>query len=130
MKKIFLLVAVFFTLQSFSQQPYYDFKKFKKDLDSGIFLPMELGKQNQKISKDSLERLLKSLVQIQYSPNFGRLALTHPNGNKIYILPQDNMPCMVPDLSQFNMPNAGRGIRITGMPPGSKPRTPIIPKEK
>ncbi|MES1226970.1 MAG: hypothetical protein ABUT20_66470, partial [Bacteroidota bacterium] len=27
-----------------------------------------------------------------------------PNGNKVYALPEDNMPCIVPDLAQFNMP--------------------------
>jgi hypothetical protein len=26
------------------------------------------------------------------------------NGNKVYLLPQDNMPCIVPDMKQFNMP--------------------------
>jgi len=29
-----------------------------------------------------------------------------PNGNKLILLPQDNMPCVVPDLSPFNMPVA------------------------
>jgi len=29
-----------------------------------------------------------------------------PNGNKIVLLLQDNMPCVVPDLSAFNMPVA------------------------
>lgn len=130
MKKLFVLPLVFLALQSFTQEPYYDFKKFKKNMDKGMLLPMDPGKQNQIISKDSLDRLLKSLTQMEYSPGSGHLAFTHPNGNKLYFLPQDNMPCMVPDLSQFNMPNAGRGIKITGMPPGSVPRIPIIPKEK
>lgn len=31
-----------------------------------------------------------------------------PNGNKVYALPQDHMPCVVPDMSQFNMPNTPR----------------------
>ena len=130
MKKLFVLPLIFLALQSFTQEPYYDFKKFKKNMDSGILLPMDLGKQNQIISKDSLERLFKSFGQMQYSPNFGDLALTLPNKSKIYFLPQDNMPCIVPDLSKFNMPNAGIGIKITGMPPGSAPRIPLIPKEK
>ncbi len=29
---------------------------------------------------------------------------TLPNGNKIYLLPQDNMPCVVPGMEEFNMP--------------------------
>lgn len=30
-----------------------------------------------------------------------------PNGNTVLILPQDRMPCVVPDMSQFNMPSTG-----------------------
>jgi hypothetical protein len=30
------------------------------------------------------------------------LSHTLPNGNKVYLLPQDNMPCVVPDMSQFD----------------------------
>jgi len=33
-----------------------------------------------------------------------KLLNTLPNGNKVYALPQDNMPCVVPGMSQFNMP--------------------------
>ena len=29
-----------------------------------------------------------------------------PNGDKVYTLSQDNMPCIVPDMRQFNMPNS------------------------
>ncbi len=36
----------------------------------------------------------------------GTLAGLLPNGNKIFLLPQDNMPCVVPDQSPFNMPVA------------------------
>lgn len=32
------------------------------------------------------------------------VAYTLPDGNKIYQLPQDNMPCIMPDMNQFNMP--------------------------
>jgi hypothetical protein len=32
----------------------------------------------------------------------GNLSHTLPNGSKVYSLPQDNMPCVVPDMSQFN----------------------------
>ena len=36
----------------------------------------------------------------------GTLAGLLPNGNKLFLLPQDNMPCVVPDQSPFNMPVA------------------------
>lgn len=126
MKKLFLLPVIFFTLQTFSQHPNYDFKKFKEKNSDFVF-PFDLSKKNKILSKDSLGRILKALEQQQYSPDFGDLAFTFPNGNKLYLLKQDNLPCIVPDQSQYNMPNAGRSIKITGMPPGSKP---IIPKGK
>jgi hypothetical protein len=130
MKKTFLLMAILFSLQSFSQQPYYDFKTFKYKNRSGLFLPFDMNKRDQLISKDSLARLFKALQQQNYSPAIGDLVFTYPNGNKMYALPQDHMPCIVPDHSQFNMPNAGTGIKITGMPPGSVPRKPyFVPKE-
>ena len=31
-----------------------------------------------------------------------KLLYTLSNGNKVYSLPQDNMPCVVPDMSQYN----------------------------
>jgi len=39
------------------------------------------------------------------------------------------MACVVPDLSQFNMPVVGTNVKITGMPPGYKIPAPIIPQE-
>ena len=36
----------------------------------------------------------------------GTFAGLLPNGNKLFLLPQDNMPCVVPDQSPFNMPVA------------------------
>ena len=30
-----------------------------------------------------------------------------PDGNTVTVLTQGNMPCIKPDMSQFNMPNAG-----------------------
>ena len=34
--------------------------------------------------------------------NQGRLSHTLPNGDKVYLLSQDNMPCIVPDMSKLN----------------------------
>lgn len=33
-----------------------------------------------------------------------RLIRQLPNGTKVYALPLDNMPCLVPGMKQFNMP--------------------------
>src|SRR5690606_17660342 len=51
----------------------------------------------------------------------GMLSHELNNKSKVYLLPTDGMPCLVPDMSQFNMPVAGKGIKITGMPPVVNP---------
>lgn len=43
------------------------------------------------------------------------------SGTNVYTLPQDNMPCVVPDMKQFSMPNAGTGIKIKSNGPGAIP---------
>ena len=55
-----------------------------------------------------------------------KLLNTLPNGNKVYALPQDNMPCVVPDVSQFNMPvvvpeSEAYTIPNPAYPPATKP---------
>ncbi len=43
----------------------------------------------------------------------GVLSHTLPNGDKLYSLPTDNMPCVVPDMNLYNiMPNAGTSTTI------------------
>jgi len=129
MKKMFILLLAFITMQASSQVTYYDFKKFKENRDSSIYMPLDNGKQTEIISKDSLENLLKKFEQKQYMPNIGKLVFSQPNGTNVYALPADNMPCLVPDLSlyNYNMPVAGMGIKISGMPPGSVPNS-MIPR--
>src|SRR5688572_29035821 len=46
------------------------------------------------------------------SPPQGELLSTLPNGNKVYALPQDNMPCVVPNMEGSVMPNAGSNNRV------------------
>ena len=51
-----------------------------------------------------------------------------PNGNRVYLLPQGNMPCIVPDVQRFNMPL----MRLDSLP-GTMPnvwsfRHKIIPE--
>jgi hypothetical protein len=51
---------------------------------------------------------LPKTYKFNYSPQVldkAKLLETLPNGNKVYALPLDNMPCVVPDMSQyFNTP--------------------------
>jgi hypothetical protein len=57
------------------------------------------------LKMDALKKYLhKEKINSTLVP--GALAELLPNGNKIIVLPQDRMPCIVPDLSQFHMPIA------------------------
>jgi hypothetical protein len=78
---------------------------------------------------DSLQTFMGVMQKLSEKQRMGTLVYTKPNGTRVYALPQDNMSCLVPDMSQFNMPVMGKEIRITGMPPGSVPRNNIIPEK-
>jgi len=149
MKRLFFLLPVLFFIKASAQEPYYDFKKFrennlskdslKKHSDktqplsrsmgkitwsepNGTFsLPLDKGK-----SLDSLQKIFQKINEKQH---LGTLVYTQPNGTRVYALPQDQIPCLVPDMSQFNMPVMGKEIKITSMPPGSLPPNEIIPKK-
>ena len=41
-----------------------------------------------------------------------KLSHVLPNGNMVYILPQDNMPCVVPDTRAYNMPTGSGDMNI------------------
>lgn len=129
MKKIFLLSCLFFAFRSQGQQPY-NFKKYKENIDSSMIFRFNKMKGPNQITKDSLDRLLNAVQRRQYSPGLGTLSFVHSNGNKFYTLPQDNMLCIVPDMSQFNMPVAGKAMKIEEMPPGSVTPQLLIPKTK
>lgn len=63
-----------------------------------------------------------------------RLLQTLPNGSKVFALPMSNMPCIVPDLSQYNynMPVVKPRLTPTmpnpAMPPFNKP--PVMTEEQ
>lgn len=128
MKRVFFLLPVLFFINASAQIPHYNFKKFNEKNESLFLLPKENSKPTNSMSKDSLAKVMKALQEKQYLSGLGQLAFTHPNGDKIYSLPQDNMLCLVPDLARtnYNMPNPVKGMRVTGMPPGSVPQRKII----
>lgn len=111
MKRIFLLLPVFFFLNAPGQQPNNSIR---------------VGPSNKNVSKDSLQKLIAKLNMRSYPQ--AKLLSSFADGTKLYALPQDNMPCLVPDLSQFKMPIAGKGFKIDGMPPGSGQPRSLIPK--
>ena len=151
MKKLFFLLPVLFFIKASTQEPY-DFKKFKendiqKDLlkkyplkipssgkakgkitlsgPSGTFIfPLE-----QNMSIDSLQKIMEAIQKFREKQQTGTLVFIQPSGTKVYALPQDQMPCLVPEMSQFNMPVIGKGTKVIGMPPGSAPPNNIIPEK-
>ena len=126
MKKIFFFLFPLFLIKASAQQPYYDFKKFKKDKEGSFVTPFD-----KRISEDSLQKKLKKILHLQEMQTMGRLIFTQTNGTKVYSLPTDNMSCIVPDLSQYNynMPNAAKGATVNVMPPGSIPQRKIPQKQ-
>jgi hypothetical protein len=71
--------------------------------------------------------LSKKVIPLPPGNNFSTQSLTLPpgiqllgslpNGNKIYALPQDNMPCVIPDMSQYNsMPVVKPDLSLYNMP--------------
>lgn len=133
MKRITLLFLVFCSESGDAQIP---------ETYPGIRKPVEKNKLNHtpnKLNKSETDFIFKQLMKNRFnSSNTShsfillnpKAKFSHglPNGNKVFLLPLDNMPCIVPDMNQFNMPNLGRNIKANGMPPGTSPPHKIIPE--
>jgi hypothetical protein len=114
MKKILVVLPVLFCLTTSAQQ---------SNNDRASVLPFD-----NKISSDSLQKIIAKLnARKTLLPN-ARLLHTFSNGTRMYTLSQDNMPCLVPDQSDYNMPVVGKTLRLEGMPPRSDKQQPLIPK--
>jgi hypothetical protein len=118
-------MATLITLLASSQVPYYDSKKFKENNKGSLVAPFD----NLKIPNDSLQKILEEINRDNKIHAFGTLIHTQPNGTRVYAMPQDNTICLVPDISQYNMPVAGKEIKILGMPPKTSPRYKVFPKK-
>jgi len=152
MKRLFCLLPILFFLKVSAQEPYYDIKKSRENNFLKDSLKKHLGKTqplskvmgrivysqpngtfilqlDKNMSIDSLQKIMEIMQKLSEKQHMGTLVYTQPNGTRVYALPKDHMPCLVPDMSQFNMPVMGKGIKITSMPPGSLPPKEIIPKK-
>ena len=94
------------------------------DPNGTFILPLD-----KNMSIDSLEKYFGQLQLLQRNQAIAKLLFIQPNGTRVYALSQDNMPCLVPDMSQYNMPVRGKGMKVTGMPPGSALPNNIIPEK-
>jgi len=62
---------------------------------------------HKKVTPYTNKKVIPSKPSIQNTPVYNATPLMIlPNGNRVVALPQDNMPCIVPDMKQFSMPNA------------------------
>jgi len=74
--------------------------------------------------KKNLLPLVKNFLLDQ-----GRFSYHTPRG-KVYILPYDNMPCLVPEMQSIaKMPRTMQPMPESRMP-NALPRTEMIPKQK
>ena len=122
MKILLFSISMFCFTSAVSQTPYYDFKKYHDQKK-----PLHLLK-NDLVKELSINQLLDLKYSYSYIKPQATLLLKLENGNKIYSLPLDNMVCLVPEMSQFNMPNLSKGKKVNRMPPGIMPPYKIIPE--
>jgi hypothetical protein len=127
MKRLFFLLPVLFFIKVSAQDPYDDYKKFKEK----ILLDSLKAWKKFDMTIDSSHFWNQKMKNAAIFQTMGKLIFIQSNGTKVYSLPQDNMICFVPDLSQYNynMPNPAKK-KVIGMPSGSVPQYKIIPDNK
>jgi hypothetical protein len=99
LKKVFLLIGIFSTGTAVAQQSdlfdtgkHLQKKGQGKNIKSWALPPRTGAGQN-------------TFLTTPYSK--AKLSQQLPNGNRVYLLPVDNMPCVTPDMTRFrSMPNA------------------------
>jgi hypothetical protein len=99
MKYIILLAACFFGTQTFAQELKLDMNKVKKYLDQ--------SKASQGFSPTKPQKQLSTIL-IKKSM-FDTVRFSHKTAQgDVFILPQDNMPCLKPTKNGYasTMPNA------------------------
>ncbi|HEX7846791.1 MAG TPA: hypothetical protein VF476_13400 [Chitinophagaceae bacterium] len=124
MKKIFFIAAIFSATCATAQD--------KQLFNAEDYLKKKREQSNPNYSPEN--PLLKTkpfVLPLQHPEQQAVLSHMLPNGNAVYILPQDNMPCVVPNISlQNGIPNAWQGKTEETMPnPGLRKR-PLIPGQK
>ncbi len=95
----YLLIINFLAVSGIASAQHDDLYYFKKQLEKQKQKNPSLPAQSQ---SPSLLPDQKSNLVLQEKQDY-----VLSDGNKVTILAQDNMPCIKPDMSQFNMPNAG-----------------------
>ena len=131
MKNIMLLVICFTCVQSFGQTPKLNMDKVRKYMEQNrLFLDTTAAKKPTFLKRTP-----------GYNAGAGPAAFSHTTSlGDVYILPQDNMPCLQPNtnLYRLSMPGAAtrllpltRAQAINKMPNGynEKPLLPNLSKK-
>lgn len=101
MKIVFILGILFITTTAFTQENNKQSQSRSKHQNK--YLDLLKRERNSDLKASLLDhKTLPPIISTTPEVNYSLL----PNGNKVYTLTQDNMPCIVPDMSQF----ANRGV--------------------
>ncbi len=89
-------------------------------------------KYKLRIPGDSLQKLLKRKAYVSFPTIVGKSSYALTNGNKVCLLQQDQMPCIVPDMSRYNYNMPVIKGKTESIIPNAYPRSHsfrFIPKE-
>lgn len=97
MKKVFLLfgMAAFYSASA-QQKGVFDIQRHLDNLKKDKKIP---GVGNKPFDKTTL------VINYGFPLYSQKLSHVLSNGDRVYILSQDNMPCVVPGIPQNNIPN-------------------------
>ena len=107
-------------------------------LSPTVFSQVKLDDQTYKQGQDILKKHKKPILSAQTNKS----SFAFPQAKRIdstsmgivYALPKDQMPCIVPDMDQFqSMPNVGSNLNVKTQfkkIPNPYPIYPLIPKKK
>ena len=118
MKLLLLSAFCIFSIHVFAQAP---------GQKPGLSDQADIFKKFKGTNNDTLRKQLQEYLQ-RKGPGNNLLANKH---GSIAILPQDHMPCMVPDSTSIaSIPNAWSGVTIPFQPQFHSIPNPALPKKK
>lgn len=102
-KLLFFLVSSLCFCSMYAQEKAmpFDPKTYLEQKKSNINSIQEWSLKN-KVTDEQYKKFMAPSFSITINGTADTYNL--PNGNKVMILQQDNMPCIVPDMNPFNMP--------------------------
>lgn len=97
-----------------------------------LFCPMAAFSQQVEMVPEASKIIRKNVLSLPATTEpQAQLVETLPNGNRVYALPQDNMPCVVPAPAQQPAASAWPVLvpapTMKNMPVAGLRKTPLIP---